>query len=135
MNPTLNSKSWHFWLANFCAENNIWDTDTIDICKYTRRVVRGIFLLAVFGIIVAVFGFTTLYSIGNVFSVIFLDGYEMQPITWFMMILYSIVGYCVFRDYQDTQKRKQPKIAKDPGFLTLAYRKFKEKTCFMVNFK
>lgn len=131
----LKNKSWHFWLSNFCVENEIWSTDTINICEYTRRVLRGILLLSVFSIIGFTFVASTLYSIGNLFSVIFLYGYEIQSVTAFMVVFYSFIGYGLFKHHRENNKRKQPKIAKDPSFLALAYRKFKTKTCFMVKFK
>lgn len=135
MQHKLSSKSWHFWLANFCADNKIWSTDYVNICEYTRRVLRGILRLIAFGVISAASIFVTLYGILNLFSVIFLDGYELQPVTYFVLILYSLIGYALLRAHQEEQARKNPRIAKDPSFLSLWYRKLKEKTCFIVSFE
>lgn len=134
MQHKLSRKSWHFWLANSCAENEIWSTGAVNICEYTRRVLRGILLLIGLGFVSAVAIFVTLFGILNLFSVIFLDGYELQPVTYFVLILYSLLGYALLRAHQEEQARKNPKIAKEPGFLKLWYRKFKEKTCFIVSF-
>lgn len=135
MQHKLSSKSWHFWLANFCADNEIWSTDSVNICEYTRRVLRGILLLVALGVISAASIISTLYGILNLFSVIFLDGYALQPVTYFVLVLYSLIGYALLRAHQEEQARKNPKIAKEPGFLSLWYHKLKEKTCFIVSFE
>ena len=139
MSHTLNSKSWHFWLANFGNTGCYYPEDTIDICSYIRSVVRGIFLLLAAIAVGIVILITTLYSLGNWFSVIFLDGYLISPVTILVTSLYSIIGFATYKANQHDRRLAEGyfsnKSKKEPGFLKLAYRKFKNKTCFMVDFK
>lgn len=135
MKHTLRSNSWHFHLANFCAVNDIHPNDNVNICEYIRRVFRGILLVCFMGILVFAILFDTIYSIANVFSVMFLDGYEMQPVTYVTLFLYSMVGYMAYKDHRENIARNRTEPETPPGFLKLAYRKFKEKTCFIVSFK
>ena len=139
MNHTLNSKSWHFWLANFGNTGRYYPEDTIDICSYIRSVVRGILLLLAV-IVLGIIGLiATLYSLGNWFSVIFLDGYLISQVTVLVTSLYSIIGFATYKAKQYDRRLAEGyfsnKSKKEPGFLELAYRKFKKKTCFMVDFK
>lgn len=139
MNHTLSAKSWHFWLANFGNTGRYYPEDTIDICSYIRSVVRGIFLLLAAIAVEIVILITTLYSLGNWFSVIFLDGYLISPVTILVTSLYSIIGFATYKAKQYDRRlaegyfSNRPK--KEPGFLKLTYRKFKNKTCFMVDFE
>jgi hypothetical protein len=54
----------------------------------------------------------------------------------FIIIGSIAIGYCVFKyaDWKDNLKNADDYevVVKEPGFFTLAYRKWKEKTCILV---
>jgi len=140
----LSSTSWHLFLANFGLANQ-WDKleagDRTDICSYIRRVLLGLFKLSllVFGGI-GIVSFVG-YTIGNLIGWLFL-GYTLSEATgvfWTIIVIMTlIVTICVLLQktkekisdirYKNRHERKK----QAPGFLVLAYRKFKSKTCFMV---
>ena len=140
----LSSNSWHLWLANFGVPNK-WDIievgDRLDICSYIRRVAWG--LLKVVLLTIALIGilYGVLFSIGNLIGWLFFGYILAEPVGVFwgvvlMMALIVLVGVSVkatsdkVKDvlYKNSRERRN----KQPGFLVLAYRKFKDKTCFMV---
>lgn len=79
----------------------------------------------------------TVFSIGNLVGVFFLDGYEFSPITGLVLGVYGLIAFCLYKEKQYEYRQSIGYVApkKEPGFLTLAYRKFKDKTCIKINFE
>lgn len=138
----MKSGSWHLWLANlFTSKWERFDVgDTTDICTYTRRVIRGAFWGSVAGLVLGAVAAWIIFSCGNLFGWL-LMGYQLEFVTqlfWFIMACFGIM-FSIFAakekivekldDIGDKFANRPPK---PPGFLTLAYRKFKEKTCFKL---
>ena len=130
----LNSNSWHYKLANFGRRRV--SASGSDICEYTRAVFFGLLTAVcclVFGSLVALLVGHGLYGIAmslftwsnmlNPASLMILGG------TGALGALFLIGG---IKYYLDTRPAAP---AKPPSFPTLAYRKFKDKTCFKINFK
>jgi hypothetical protein len=139
----LNAKSWHFWLANF-AHKRV-STYGSDICSYTRAVLLGLFWFILFGtagvLFVAGTG-VTLYE-GYQF---FAEGIKVSLVSELMIMVWAILFTLMFTllftvgvvEYViPAAQRAARSVSKTekPSFLRLAYRKFKDKTCFQIKFK
>jgi len=138
----MKSKSWHLWLANVFTDK--WDKleagDTTDICTYTRRVIRGAFWASLATLILGAVAAWIIFAFGNLFGWI-LMGYKLEFATqlfWFIMTCLGIVAAIVAGKEKIVEKldeisdRLADRPPREPGFLTLAYRKFKDKTCFKL---
>lgn len=140
MEFTLKKDSWHFWVANFMTKRirPEWNEGN-DICSYTRAFFAGLFWLAM----AAVFGVGGVCWVGaslwSIFSYLFLNntelGFYAQLFLFVVGTLISfiaiIAAHVKIREYRDEHPAKE----KPPGFVKLAYRKFKDKTCFRLNFE
>lgn len=136
----LSAKSWHFWLSNFGTDNRLYAYEITDICTYIRRIIRGILML-----IGAVLGTCLLVTwSGLSFYDIYVwiaDGFaDKIGFAGFLFLILSAVGGATalvakgvdaYREY----RWKHPKKEKPSTFVALAYRKFKNKTCFKISFK
>ena len=139
----LNATSWHFWLANF-AHKRV-STYGSDICSYTRAVLLGLFWFILFstaGVLFVAGTGVTLYE-GYQF---FAEGVKVSLVAELMIMLWSIIFVLIFTllftagivEYviPAAQRAVQSVSTPDkPSFLRLAYRKFKDKTCFQIKFK
>lgn len=146
---TFKDNSWHFWVVNFGEKRINPNWGDTDICEYIRCFFRGLFWLFVTTFIIC--GFTTwvLVSIGNVIGTLFL-GYKIEPyaVVFLLMLTggamaFGIVGSIKWYSERQAEKNRLLREAyyrgelkepepKEPGFLTLAYRKFKDKTCVRI---
>jgi hypothetical protein len=132
----LDSNSWHFKLANY-GEVRIWDDEPTDICEYTRAVLKGATSLVALGLFftfVAVWSGASLY---NIFELLFLGSEKVYPWTGFFIGLciatLIAVVYGAFKAWRENRRMDVPEP--EPGFVKLAYRKFKDKTCARIEFK
>ena len=82
---TLKKDSWHYWLASFGDELRMYSV--YDICSYIRAMIVGSFQLLFVTVVVlfvtvvvCLIGGAILYSIGNLFSWLFL-GYQLSQLT------------------------------------------------------
>jgi hypothetical protein len=139
----LNAKSWHFWLANFSHKRvSVYGSD---ICSYIRAVLLGLFWFILFstaGVLFVVGTGVALYD-GYQF---FTEGLKVSVIAELMIMLWSIIFVLIFTllftagvvEYViPAAQRAAKSVSKSekPSFLRLAYRKFKDKTCFQIKFK
>lgn len=143
----LKKDSWHMWVANFgnVRIGEYMKREGTDICTYTRAFMIGGVLLAFCTL--AAFGFATWIILGlyGIFAYFFgsLAELPVESVTIIGIIasLSLLVSFMAttqkIKDYQ-REKRHQASMSglppSTPGFLTLAYRKFKNKTCFKINF-
>lgn len=144
----LSHDSWHMKLANFGKSewSRIDEGDRIDFCSYSRRVMWGAILSAG-----AILGATAVvgwigFSIWNVIAWFIYGTAIMFPTGMFLIGTGTIVGIIAIfgakqyvsdkiSDKIDDIKRQHRIQNKQPGFFKLAYRKFKDKTCFMLEVK
>ena len=128
---TLKKDSWHYWLASFGDDLRMYGV--YDICGYIRAMLVGTFqLLFVTAVISAIAG-VILYSIGNIFSWLFL-GYQLSQLTIMVSaLLAGLIGAAVIISFIEASKNRVQST--EPGFVRLAYRRFKEKTCSLVEFE
>lgn len=129
----LSKDSWHFYVANF-GSKRIWVEDGSDICEYTRAVFAGSFLVLL-SCACALLGVTWVgCSVYNLYDMMFGNGVlEIYTALLLFMVgmLTVFISIAVFMDWFNSRPEK-PEV--EPGFVKLAYRKFKNKTCFRLDF-
>ena len=149
---TLSSNSWHFWLANW-GSIRVRQDEQVDICSYIRKVIAGTFNMIGVGIVSSILIGGFLLCMGSmaywVYSCISqLTWITPQPQDLLGMAVVIAVGIAFakerFEQYMD-ERALRKSIEKmddvmfhkerEPGFMSLAYRKFKSKTCFKLQFK
>ena len=133
---TLSSKSWHFWLANF-GDRRVWDDDQVDICSYTRYVIKGFLLMLLAGLGILCLIFFTLTIVGGTLLwyyelIVALEWVVPNPAAFVGTLLLLIVAFGYTREY--LQRKKKNREPSPPGFVSLVSTKVKSKTCFMINF-
>lgn len=147
----LKTNSWHFWLSNFGTRRVREWRDDNDLCSYTQAVLQGLFWFALAaGAGLTAVGLTgnMLYEVYNYFTndvtlglwgeiaatvyVAIIGILLMLLMLWFLFEKAVPAIHTGFKKvmYGTHEKRNRP-----PGFIALAYRKFKEKTCFKIKFK
>jgi hypothetical protein len=150
MKQEIKHNSWHMWLANVGVDNygKLRPGETIDICQYIRLVLFGLIKAIGATLIIILFVSWVSFSIGNLIGWLFMD-YAIEPIAVIVWITFGVLGaittmshlIITYDRYQN--KRYWAKIYKEggvlpevkPSFLSLAYRKFKDKTCFKLEIK
>lgn len=151
----LSRKSLHFWLATFYSKG--YCSNEIDFCQYFWRVMFGVALLSVYTFLASVFtlsfGMFVIDSIlGNIGAVPMFPNIFKIPGAIVCGIVFIICGVVIavfalflikvaidfVQDKFEILKGKLPEkieLPEVPSFLSLAYHKFKTKTCFKVTFK
>lgn len=136
----LNPNSWHFKLATWREtkyEKEYLQRVGTDICSYTKKVLGGlfawIFLIALLSALVAWFG-KGLYDIVMLFF-----GGENTPFSFSLIVALisfgGLASVAFVKEYIQDRAASVKDGQKEPTFVGLAYRKFKDKTCFKINFK
>lgn len=118
------------------------ETFSTDICTYIRAVIKALIAVAITTLLALGIVFITAHGIAYLAAII-LNGALVEPnfhAVVFMVsavVIGSILGLTYlhekYREWKD--ERDYAKIAspKPDSFVTAAYRKFKDKTCFRVN--
>lgn len=144
----LSQNSWHFKLANFGVSSFDRRVSSYgsDICEYIRALFVGTFWFCAASAFVALVASWIGYSLYDLVTVIIYGGIMSPGTILFLIIVLSLsliagVAYLheVYKDRKEEALReaimkgeyKEP----DPSFMTLAYRKFKNKTCFKIEFE
>lgn len=138
----LNSNSWHYWLATTIAS---FKPDSGDFCSYVRNVAGGALLFTVFSMCVGALGAMLLTGIGTglVYLWGFLSGHGFHTTnTWllfsglFTLVISTIAAFIFLWTYikniRDERLANAP--PKPDSFLKAAWKSFKDKVCFKVNF-
>jgi hypothetical protein len=131
---TLSNTAWHFRLANYGA-TRIWVEDGSDICEYTRAVFAGSFLLllaVIAGALATVWVGLSLFNLYEVAVGAAMLELHTALFLFVMGIIGFFIGVAVLADWYNSRPEKPPV---EPGFVKLAYRKFKNKTCVRLEFK
>lgn len=138
----IKQTDWHYKLANF-GNKRVWTGDKLNFCIYSRYVMYG-FLHALIALLLVVLG--TAWALTSVYEFYMWCMYNkpMHDLAITFVVLTACVtaggcgGYILHKYLERTEdaraeKRKLKRQAvKEPGFFGLLYRKFKDKTCFMV---
>lgn len=135
----IKRNSWHYKLANF-GSDRVWAGEKIDFCKYFRCVISGLFVFSITALVLLTAGVWFIDTIVELFK-FFMYGTKISEMAIAMLIVLGAVSigmlFAVFKikleDYL-YYKRKSTKryVETEPGFFTLAYRKFKDKTCHLL---
>lgn len=141
MEFTLKKKSWHLWLANFGSKRigNYEMHCGTDICHYLRQMMWGTMTLlaAAFGVFMLTAWIGA--SAHNIYELIVGLETELWLGTFALGLLVScfvlIIAYAYMLEKYKNYRMNHPKPKKQPGIVKLSYRKFKDKTCFRINFK
>lgn len=146
----LKQDSWHMRVANFgnVRIGEYMKREGTDICTYTRAFMIGAALLTFCIIALSLFATLIVSGLYGIFAYFFGSLAEMPPES--VMLIGVVIGLSLLASLitittkiSDYRREKRHKAYKDstlglppptPGFLTLAYRKFKDKTCFKINF-
>jgi len=131
---TINKKSTLYRLAMVYGSPEPFSQPPRDICQYLRRILFGVcivFAIIMLGFCLAIF---MLYPLAWGFMVL-LHGY--QPPTSELFILYFIagiglIGYMIARVFAYF---KNEHVQRYDSVAGTAYRRFRDKTCFMLDFK
>ena len=134
----FNKKSWHYFFYSIVDEKseNYNDYKT-DLCSYIKGVVQGIFLVILFIVVgIALVG-GSLWVIGTFFWSIFqtiyhLDFVYLNNLVMMIFATFLSLGVILFVLVTISEARQQKKFDK---FVPAVYRKFKDKTCVMINLK
>lgn len=141
---TFKMNSWHVWLVSHFSPYKPKYAN--DLCQYIRWVLLSIFLFAT----VAVLSFSVVS--GVVFDILSLFGrvhwHHNAPGSYFELCagVTNIVGSVIIAlmtiiyaagivDKISRRSRNKVYVLKEPGFVKIAYRSFKDKVCFKVNFE
>jgi hypothetical protein len=143
----LKKDSWHMWVANFgnTRIGEYTQKHGTDICTYIRA-----FFWGALGVIVCAVGIVlgatwigfALYGLGA-YALGFIneipgESFILFGICFVALLIITLVFLTEkYHDYKREKRRRQYASGlppPEPGFVTLAYRKFKDKTCFKINF-
>jgi hypothetical protein len=143
----LKKDSWHMRVANFGGTRigKYQQEYGTDICTYTRA-----FLWGALGIIASVI-VSVAFIVWLGFALYGLGAYALGAISELPLETFVLLGICFvalltitlafltekFHDYKREKRLRQYASGlppPEPGFVTLAYRKFKNKTCFKIEF-
>lgn len=128
---TLKKNSWHYWLAK---KGGLWGNET-DICDYIRKVLKGILVVFFVSLAIPVILFIIGSGAWNIFAYLFL-GVKLNLFARVTItVLGAIVSFFMLVGFGVMYSKIHDKISDNPGFVTLSYRKFKDKTCALVRFE
>lgn len=146
----LKQDSWHMRVANFgnVRIGEYMKREGTDICTYTRAFMIGFVLLTASVFVAGAFALWFIMALYGIFAYFFGSLAEMPPES--VMLIGVVIGLSLLASLitittkiSDYRREKRHKAYKDstlglppptPGFLKLAYMKFKDKTCFKINF-
>lgn len=139
----LKADSWHFWMANF-GKNRV-SVHGSDICSYVRSFLLGLFWLVVTASFALSFTYATGVALYDGYA-FFMDGTKVSLVAEIAIMLWTVIaglfGILIFTfglvEHAIPAAKRAIRAARktdEPTFLGLAYRKFKDKTCFRIKFK
>jgi hypothetical protein len=135
----IKRSSWHYKLANF-GIRRVWPGDRLNFCNYFWDVVRGGFLFLCLSAFVLGLTALTVFSLYDiihwcVFGGIIQDYTKVFILSSsFALSISLMIGSAIWvADKIHARKYKTKIVEKEPGFLGIAYRKFKDKTCINVD--
>lgn len=132
---TLKKDSWHYKLATYAdGDAKMRLKYGVDLCEYVQMVMKSFFIWGFVIFFACLFAFATAYSWYDLAMVLFF-GKEMLDFASFAMLslqafLILFFAFIAWRVYLRTRED-----VGNPSFMTLAYRKFKDKTCSLVKFE
>lgn len=141
---TLNNKSWHFYLASEWGRKIYIEDGPIDICTYIRRVLSGlakfiligIFMSLIIGLFIGIEGSFLYAGYQMLFGDLSTLNNHVQGLACCGVVINLVLAFASIKIWmQENNIEITLPRPQESGFLSLAYKKFKSKTCFMVEFK
>lgn len=139
----LKAKSWHYFLA---VKLGNFNPNSGDFCSYVRNVLFGLVLGSMFAAVVGFLGAIAMGAIVNVslylYHWIVGTAYVANAFAQFATIATGVIllaigfifGSLVVREKLDDRKMAKAALNEPDSFLKSAYKSFKDKVCFKVNF-
>ncbi len=144
----LKRDSWHYRLANFASEDgNRRVYRDSDICTYIRALMLGAFWFLVCLWFVALAGIWVGTTVYNLYTFAVYGSALTAPAIVLCCLIITLALIVVIavqvERYKERKHQRRMEILRQggevpepkPGFIRLAYRKFKDKTCFKLEFK
>jgi len=136
----IKQSAWHYKLANFGSER-VYPGTKVNFCNYFRYVVYGTLHLLAAMVVLGMF-IESFYQ----FYMWCAYGTKMDDVAIAFVVVticgligitggYGVYKYLELTEDSRAEKRRLKRIEKqnrEPGFFSMAYRKFKDKTCFMI---
>jgi ABC-type multidrug transport system permease subunit len=136
----LSQNSWHYWIASNAADYAWYDHENENICPYLKAVMKGMAVMAVIAVIIAILGSGAWHFIfGIIFSIIYgtymFTGAGEAVLAILALLAGSgiLVGslYLISRIYWKVWDIS----AKEGTFIAAAYNSLKGKYCIPITFK
>lgn len=132
----MKRNSWHYNCARIANDGHYIHDDQLSICQYSRKVLVGASVVAVFsaiGIAVVSFILLGLYQIlGTMFGFSELDGPGIMVAAIILLIVFGSIWYNVKKVFEGTEQKLMSKESN--SFTAKVYKSYKEKICFSVKF-
>ncbi len=146
--------SWHAWIVRGpgCLYQLDWlaENGKIDICRYTRSFIRGVILgilFLAFILMVAALLIIPNISFGMYLYASYQAGHflpwttnetalvRIAIIVDSVTFLIAMIAYVIPKTISKIRSLigQKERVVKEPGFVKVAYRSFKDKVCFKVN--
>jgi hypothetical protein len=139
----LKTNSWHYFLA---VKMGDFRPSSGDFCSYVRNVIGGSFLTLFLATAASALGSALLAGVANIGLLIYhwLTGTAYTPngflvfgtvILLTVTLVSALLFFSVwFKDWREERQLVNQAINKPDSFLKSAYKSFKDKVCFKVNF-
>lgn len=145
---TFKKKSWHYWLATI-TEPNVEYWKTRDLCSYIRRVIGGLLVVSLglcLGLLLFMgIGLPVITAIvGDIMMLFHLPRLsefwltELKVGNGVLIVVSLVITLKYLWKRYCTSKRDLDDLTTEPtpdGFIKLAYKSFKDKVCYAVDFK
>ena len=133
----MKRNSWHYSLAKIANnDQNIYDGE-MSICQYSRKVFWGgvlVAFLVTMLINILVFVGTALYEILGA-----IVGFSaLGPASYVLLGLFAFIGVCsvgYFLNKRWKAKSRELLKAENTSYVSKAYKSYKDKICFTVEFE
>lgn len=145
---TISKDSWHYALYSSGKSKYELDHEPHNLCRYVRTILfRSFIILGVLSFILfLVAGFvTSIYCLfsgikvpnwaGPGFGIVATLLTAVSLILLGKFLLRKIGNYFDNLSYRQSSRVVSQKVDKGPGFFSLMYRNFKDKLCYLIEFK
>lgn len=134
----LSKDSWHYRLAS-TFDRTIARSNTTDICSYMQAVVYGSVISILISAVLLFFSFVVIHALlGLGFSLAYgvwlVDDAGVAGLFLLAVFLVIAIIYASSRAAEHYRMIGQYE-PREPGFVTLAYRRFRDRVCVKITFE
>lgn len=134
----FDKSSWHFWVAKMGGLHISYRYPETDLCSYIRKFIWGSIVVAflsglAFCLCFIEVHFLVALLVSAIQGVWVIEGAALAGaiLTGIVAVLATGIGLAILRDEWIAKHPKEKKV-KEPGFITLAYRGWKDKYCIQI---